>query len=97
MSQELRLQEPVSWAAKLKTSKVADSEKDKSPKKSQPNAFLKYSHVGFVMAAAIGIFLYAGMKLDAYLENEKPLWTIIGALVGVLAAMYYVIKDFSKK
>jgi ATP synthase protein I len=76
---------------------VADSEKDKSPKKSQPNAFLKYSNVGFVMAAAISLFLYAGMKLDECVENEQPLWTIIGALIGVFAAMYYVIKDFSKK
>jgi len=53
--------------------------------------------MGFVMAAAIGGFMYGGMKLDEYQENETPGWTIVGAMVGVTAAMYYVIKDFTKK
>lgn len=76
---------------------MADSPKQTKPKSKQPNAFIKYSNMGFVMAAAIGGFMYGGMKLDEYQENETPGWTIVGAMVGVTAAMYYVIKDFIKK
>ncbi len=49
------------------------------------------------MAAAIGLFTYGGMRLDEYIESEKPILTVIGALLGVVTAIYYVIKDFQRK
>ena len=66
-------------------------------KKEAPNAFLRYSSMAFTMAAAIGIFVYAGVKLDEWQKNDFPAWTVTGSVIGVFAAMYYVIKDLLKK
>lgn len=49
------------------------------------------------MAAAIGIFTFGGIKLDEAIGSEKPIWTAVGALLGVIAAIYYVIKDFQRR
>lgn len=57
---------------------------------------MRYSGMAFTMAAAIGIFLYGGMKLDEYQNNETPGWTIAGAIIGVGAGMYYAIKDLMR-
>lgn len=45
------------------------------------------------MAASIGIFVYGGIKLDGYLESKFPWATILGAVLGVSAGLYLVLKD----
>ena len=73
------------------------SSQNERKKNEAPNAFLRYSGMAFTMASAIGIFVFAGIKLDHWRANEFPVWTVIGAVIGVFSAMYYAIKDLLKK
>lgn len=57
----------------------------------------KYSGLAFQMIAIILLVLFAGMKLDQFLKNEFPLFTIIGAFGGVTLSLYFVLKDLLRK
>ena len=63
-------------------------------KKNPLNSYAKYSSIAFQMGLTIFGGTYLGVKLDEYLENEFPLFTVIFSLVSVALAMYYSIKDF---
>lgn len=45
------------------------------------------------MGVIIGLGAYGGYKLDAYLEKEFPLFTLIFSLIAVVGALYHVIKE----
>ncbi|MFA9371765.1 MAG: AtpZ/AtpI family protein [Labilibaculum antarcticum] len=62
-------------------------------RKKQTTSIAKYSGLAFQMIAIILLVLYGGMKLDDYLENEFPLFTIIGAFGGVVLSLYFALKD----
>lgn len=49
------------------------------------------------MAAAIGLCVFAGYKLDEWLENKIPWGITSGALIGVATGMYLVLKDLTRK
>lgn len=68
----------------------------KSPKKRPELSVLRFSGMAFTMAAAIGLFLFGGIKLDQHLENETPWATISGALFGLTAGFYIVLKDLTR-
>ncbi|MEX0987120.1 MAG: AtpZ/AtpI family protein [Bacteroidales bacterium] len=61
------------------------------------NDYFKYAGMGVQMLAIIGIFTWAGIKLDARSTAEKPLFTAILALLGVVIGIYSVLKDFIHK
>lgn len=68
-------------------------QKEKKPNqklKKQTN-FIEYSGMAFQMGATIGLFIYLGFKLDAWLKT-KVLFVLIGALLGVGLALYTFIK-----
>jgi hypothetical protein len=49
------------------------------------------------MLVIILLSVYAGMKLDEWVNSlEFPLFTLLGAIVGVTLGIYYAIKDFIK-
>jgi len=50
--------------------------------------------MGFQMIAIILLFYWAGSKLDERSVNEKPVYTAILSLFGVLAGLYIVLKEF---
>ncbi|MBO3272806.1 MULTISPECIES: AtpZ/AtpI family protein [Hymenobacter] len=56
-------------------------------------ALAKYSGLGFQMLGIIGVFTFIGIKLDDYLHTKKPWWTVAFVLVGVIGAMYQVIRS----
>ena len=58
---------------------------------------IKYSSMATQMAVTIFIGVWGGKKLDEYLKNETPVFTLVFSLLGVVIAMYNVIKDFIKK
>ncbi len=71
--------------------------KKKSPKKQENkglNDFARYSGIAFQMFAIIAITTWGGIKLDKIAGFEKPVFTVILSLLGVLAAIYTAIKDF---
>lgn len=61
--------------------------------KKQATSIVKYSGLAFQMIAIILVVLFAAFKLDEYLGNEFPLFTIIGAFVGVILSLYFALKD----
>jgi F0F1-type ATP synthase assembly protein I len=49
------------------------------------------------MIVIILVTTWCGIKLDKLLKLNKPVFTIILALIGVFAGIYAAIKDFIKK
>ncbi len=58
--------------------------------------YARYASLGFEMLGAVAIPAGAGYGLDRLVGTEKPWFLMVGALVGCGAAMYYLIKKFSK-
>jgi F0F1-type ATP synthase assembly protein I len=76
------------------------TEEKNSTKKKQPenpNAYIKYATMGTQMAVIIGLGVFAGYKLDKYMGNKVPIFTLVLSLLSVAAAIYLSIKDFLKK
>ena len=55
--------------------------------------FLRFSGMGFQMAAIIGISAWGGVKLDERYSSDNPWWTMGLSLFGVFASLYIVIKE----
>lgn len=72
------------------------SEKKKLPDKDQINYYAKYSALAFQMAVIIGLGTFGGYKLDQLLGLKFKIFTILLALVSVIAAIYYAVKDLLK-
>ncbi|HKG06578.1 MAG TPA: AtpZ/AtpI family protein [Pedobacter sp.] len=70
--------------------------KDPNEKKQQVNNFAKYSAISFQMLATIGLFTFAGYKLDEYKQSRVPVFTAILSLVGVIISLYQVVKQLNK-
>jgi F0F1-type ATP synthase assembly protein I len=53
------------------------------------------------MATQMGITIFlgvwGGIKLDDYLQFETPVMTLVGSLLGVVVAVYIVIRDVLRK
>jgi hypothetical protein len=62
----------------------------------QPNNLLKYSNLAIQMGLIIWIAVWAGQKLDSKFQYETPVFTITLSLVGIMAALYLVLKDLIK-
>jgi ATP synthase protein I len=74
---------------------MAKNEQDEND--SRPlNAYVKYSGMGFQMIAIIGIFAYAGYKIDQSANHQVKWVTAILSLVGVFISMYIVIVSLKK-
>lgn len=72
------------------------SDKSKLPEKDQINYYAKYSAMAFQMAVIIGLGTFGGYKLDQLLGLKFHIFTIILALLSVVAAIYYAVKDLLK-
>jgi F0F1-type ATP synthase assembly protein I len=79
---------------KKTTSHQPQKPKSDNKKTSGLKSFARYSSMGFQMIATILIFYWAGSKLDERSAGEKPLYTAILTVVGVLAGIYIGLKDF---
>lgn len=67
--------------------------KNTPPKNNKYKNYVQYSGLGFQMIAIIGIFTFAGVKLDENQGLKTPIYTAILSLFGVLIALYTVIKS----
>ena len=61
--------------------------------KKQLNSYLKFSGIGFQMAATIILFAFLGHWLDGKFETEKPYITLLLMLVGVILSILVLIKQ----
>ncbi len=59
--------------------------------------YARYSGLAFEMLGIIFLGTFAGVKIDARMSNDIPVFTIILSLFSVVAALYIVLKDLIKK
>jgi F0F1-type ATP synthase assembly protein I len=75
----------------------------KKPKKSlkeglsSSREFIKYSNIAIRMIIIILAGVFAGLKLDEYLEMKTSIFTLIFSIVAVVMAMYVIIREISSK
>ncbi|HNP97678.1 MAG TPA: AtpZ/AtpI family protein [Bacteroidia bacterium] len=58
---------------------------------------MRYASMATQMLVIIGLGVWGGVKLDAYLGWKTPVCTLVLSLLSVAAAIYLSIKDFIKK
>ena len=66
------------------------------PRKQGLNNYARYSGMAFQMLAIILLGMFAGYKLDVWV-NSKPVFTVILSLLSVIIAIYVVTKDLLKR
>ena len=59
--------------------------------------FARYSGMAFQMLGIILVTTWGGVKLDKLTGWKTPVFTVILSLFGVLAAMFVVIRDVTKR
>lgn len=64
-----------------------------NPTKNKVISYVKYSGLVFQMIGIIGVFTYAGYKIDEYQAGKIPIFTAILSLIGVCISLYTVIKS----
>ena len=75
----------------------------KLPEKKQPSqptnskSSLQYTGIAVQMLVPILIGFLGGRKLDSYLQNKTPVFTLVFGLSGIVIGIYLAIKDFIKK
>jgi len=72
--------------------KNEQDENDRNPL----NAYAKYSGLGFQMIAIIGVFTYAGYKIDEAAQHQVRWATAALSLTGVFISLYIVIVSLKK-
>lgn len=68
------------------------SEASRTEVKNKSTSILRFAGMGFQLAAAIGLGVVVGMKVDEYLMWEQPMGTALFGLIGLAAGMYQVLK-----
>ncbi|MBN1495565.1 MAG: AtpZ/AtpI family protein [Spirochaetes bacterium] len=61
-------------------------------KKKTTSSIFTYSTIGLELAATVTIFILGGNKLDDHF-NRTPVFTIIGAFLGMAIGFYHLIKQ----
>lgn len=79
---------------------MADTPDQKKPEQKRQDdvkPYVKYSGMAFQMIGALVLAAYAGMKLDEYVANDKPWFTIVLLLVAVIATTVLTVISITKK
>ena len=69
---------------------MSNKEKDKNT-----TNYAKYSGMGFQMLGTIGLFTFAGYKIDEYRGNNKPLFVALLGVLGVIISLYQVVRQLN--
>ncbi len=73
---------------------MSKNEQDNTDGGDKPlNSYAKYSSLGFQMIVIIGIFTYAGYKIDEAGKHDVKWATAVLALIGVFIALFIVIRS----
>lgn len=65
--------------------------------KDKVKSYVQYSGLVFQMIGIIGVFAFAGYKLDQYQQTKTPLYTAVLSLLGVMISLYTVIRSLKEK
>jgi len=63
------------------------------PKKQFDN-FIRYSSLAFEMIVIMGIGVFAGLKIDQWLDLSFPVFTFVLMILSVVGAIYHAIRKF---
>ncbi|TAE39758.1 MAG: AtpZ/AtpI family protein [Sphingobacteriales bacterium] len=69
---------------------------NKQPNNNKIKSYVQYSGLVFQMMGIIGLFTFAGYKLDQNQASKTPIYTAILSLLGVCISLYMVIKSLKK-
>lgn len=58
---------------------------------------VRYSGMAIEMILIMGLFTFAGWKLDQWLNNEFPVFIVIFSLSGVCVGIYTVVRMVLKE
>ena len=58
---------------------------------------LRYAGLGMQLFVALGLAVYGGLKGDSWLNEGRPLLVWVLPLVVIIAMIYKLVKDTSKK
>jgi len=70
-----------------------------NPNKNKQSGLESYGHysgLAFQMIAIILAFVWAGKKIDEIYFQGRTIFIIVLSLIGVIIAMYVILKDFLK-
>jgi hypothetical protein len=70
-----------------------DGQKEAKGGNKQSNSYLKFSGMGFQMIGVIGIFAYAGYKIDEAANHSVKWVTAVMSLTGVFISLYLVVRS----
>jgi hypothetical protein len=70
---------------------------DPKNKKSQLNNYAKYSGLGFQMMATLGLAVWGGIKLDAWLELKFPAFTVALPCIALIGSLIIFIRSLPKE
>ena len=71
--------------------------KDETPIKKPINSYLRYSGLGFQLAATIGLGVFIGVELDKWAKTSQPWFTIGSSILFLVVGFYASFKDLLKK
>lgn len=71
-------------------------ENDQNNNKRPVNSYLKFTGMGFQMLATIGLFTYAGYKIDESAHHATKWVTAVLSLTGVFVSLYLVIRSLKE-
>jgi len=71
-------------------------ESDQNNNKRPVNNYLKFTGMGFQMLATIGLFTYAGYKIDESAHHTTKWVTAVLSLTGVFVSLYLVIRSLKE-
>lgn len=69
-----------------------NEQKDNTSGKTEVNAYAKYTGVVFQMIVVIGVFAFAGYKIDEAAGHATKWVTAALSLIGVFVSLYLVIR-----
>ncbi|MBM3419722.1 MAG: AtpZ/AtpI family protein [Bacteroidetes bacterium] len=73
-----------------------EEKKEKDRPENSLRTYGRYSGMAVQMAVIILVSVWGGMKIDELANMEKPVFTALLSLAGVVAAIYTSIKDLIK-
>ncbi|PAW95503.1 hypothetical protein CKK33_19145 [Mucilaginibacter sp. MD40] len=69
-----------------------NEQKENTSGKTEVNAYAKYTGVAFQMIVVIGVFAFAGYKIDETAGHATKWVTAVLSLIGVFVSLYLVIR-----
>ncbi|MCY1509672.1 hypothetical protein D9M68_440250 [compost metagenome] len=78
----------------LNQNKTVQMKKERTPKsKPQSGNFIRYTGVAFQMLVTIALFSFIGYKIDAYKEQDEPVFTALLGVCGVIVPLIQVVRS----